>query len=180
MIDRILLILKSKNLTASKFADEIGVQRSGISHIFSGRNNPSLELIQKILKRYPDVNPDWLIAGNGVMSKLPDLFNMGDALLVKEDNTLSKERKAGNATYDLKNTDVISESDVIEKPEVKISEVSPLNEVGQAVQETLINPKQETRTTEKQVRTIKIIKEVEKVIIFYTDNTFSCYTPEKS
>ena len=60
MNNRIQLILKTKDISASKFADEIGVQRSSISHILSGRNNPSLDFIQKILKRFPDINSDWI------------------------------------------------------------------------------------------------------------------------
>ena len=55
--------MKLNNLTASAFADEIGVQRSSMSHILSGRNKPSLELIQKVLSRFPKVSADWLIAG---------------------------------------------------------------------------------------------------------------------
>ena len=70
MIDRIQLILKSKNLSPSQFADEIQVQRSSISHILSGRNKPSLDFIMKILTTYPEVNADWLIFGKGQMVKL--------------------------------------------------------------------------------------------------------------
>jgi len=67
MIDRIQLILKSKNLSSSQFADEIQVQRSSISHILSGRNKPSLDFIMKILSAYSEVNADWLIFGKGQM-----------------------------------------------------------------------------------------------------------------
>jgi len=67
MKDRISKFLKAENIPASKFADEIGVQRSSISHILAGRNNPSLELIQKILNRFDHLNPDWLILGKGEM-----------------------------------------------------------------------------------------------------------------
>lgn len=63
MVDRILELLKSKNMTPSQFADEIGIQRSGMSHLLSGRNKPSLEFIMKILKRYPEVTADWLLYG---------------------------------------------------------------------------------------------------------------------
>ncbi len=69
MINRILLILKTQNLSSSQFADEIGVQRSSISHILSGRNNPSLEFVTKILKRFPEINSDWMIFGKGSMYK---------------------------------------------------------------------------------------------------------------
>lgn len=61
--DRIKTIIKVNQLTSSAFADEIGVQRSSVSHILSGRNNPSLEFIQKTLHRFPKVNAEWLISG---------------------------------------------------------------------------------------------------------------------
>ncbi len=65
MVDRILEVLKVKQLSPSQFAEEIGVQRSNISHLISGRNKPSLEFIQKIIKRFPDINPDYLLSGEG-------------------------------------------------------------------------------------------------------------------
>ena len=65
MKTRIEQILTEYNLTPSKFADELGIQRSGMSHILSGRNNPSLDLIQKILKRFPEINADWILTGKG-------------------------------------------------------------------------------------------------------------------
>ena len=63
MIERILELLKDKNFTPSQFADEIGIQRSGMSHLISGRNKPSLEFIMKVLKRFPDVKADYLLYG---------------------------------------------------------------------------------------------------------------------
>lgn len=67
MKDRLLKIIKQYNLTSTRFADELGVQRSGISHILSGRNQPSYDFIVKLMKQYPEINPDWLIMGNGTM-----------------------------------------------------------------------------------------------------------------
>ena len=63
LIDRFKYLMKLNNLTASAFADEIGVQRSSVSHILSGRNKPSLEFIQKVIHHFPKVSADWLIAG---------------------------------------------------------------------------------------------------------------------
>jgi len=67
MKDRLLKIIKHYNLTSTRFADEIGVQRSGISHILSGRNQPSYDFIVKLMKQYPEINPDWLIMDKGTM-----------------------------------------------------------------------------------------------------------------
>ena len=67
MINRINLILRAKNITARQFAEEIGVQPSGMSHIMSGRNNPSLEFVAKVLRRYPEIDANWLLLGRGEM-----------------------------------------------------------------------------------------------------------------
>lgn len=67
MNDRILEILKIKELTALKFAEIMNVQASSISHITSGRNKPSFDFIAKLLEKFPDINPDWLILGEGEM-----------------------------------------------------------------------------------------------------------------
>jgi len=69
MKDRLVKFLQSESLTASKFADEIGVQRSSVSHILSGRNNPSYEFIIKTLHRFPKLNAEWLLMGSGDMYK---------------------------------------------------------------------------------------------------------------
>lgn len=65
--DRISYLIKINQLTASSFAQKIGVQPSSISHIISGRNKPSLDVIQKILNGFPKVDASWLI--NGERSK---------------------------------------------------------------------------------------------------------------
>ena len=69
MKSRIEKIIKEYNLTSSIFADEIKIQRAQISHILSGRNNASLDIIQKILLRFPRVNSEWLMLGIGKMFK---------------------------------------------------------------------------------------------------------------
>jgi len=67
MKERLMEFLKSHNMTSTRLADEIGVQRSSISHILSGRNKPSYDFIHKFLQYYKDINPKWLILGEGMM-----------------------------------------------------------------------------------------------------------------
>ena len=59
--EKIKLILSRKNISPSIFADEIGVQRSSISHILAGRNKPSLDIVQKIVKRFPELGLNWIL-----------------------------------------------------------------------------------------------------------------------
>ena len=60
--------IDSEGLRSSEFADNIGVNRATISHVLSGRNKPSIDFLQKLLKAYPDLNSNWLITGIGYMS----------------------------------------------------------------------------------------------------------------
>jgi len=63
MIERFKSLLESLHLSPSEFADRIGVQRSSISHILSGRNKPSVDFLEKILAVFPDTDVNYLITG---------------------------------------------------------------------------------------------------------------------
>lgn len=66
MQERLREIMKREKLTAAQFADAIGVQRSSISHILSGRNKPGFDFINKILINFPSIDANWLITGTGM------------------------------------------------------------------------------------------------------------------
>lgn len=68
-IKRLEIILDYYSLNASSFADKIGVQRSSMSHLLSGRNKPSLDFILKIIDFFPDVDLYWILNGSGVFPK---------------------------------------------------------------------------------------------------------------
>lgn len=67
-VNRLGIVLETYEFSASAFADKIGVQRSSLSHLLSGRNRPSLDLILKIKACFPELNLDWLIQGKGDIS----------------------------------------------------------------------------------------------------------------
>lgn len=68
MKDRIAHIIRAKNLTAAEFAIRLGIQPSNISHLLSGRNNPSLDFVRKLKETFPEYNLDWIIFGSGPMT----------------------------------------------------------------------------------------------------------------
>ena len=133
MKDRIEKIIRDEGISSSRFADELGIQRSSISHILSGRNKPSLDVFQRILRKYPNINSDWLILGIGNMYK--------DVKIVEQ-------------------KDIFSEIGENRKQEVKISVES---------KKTPIN------TNKLEFNTEQSNREIEKIIIFYTDKTFDIY-----
>jgi transcriptional regulator with XRE-family HTH domain len=60
---RVLSIMEGKQLSKTAFASMLDISLPVLTHISSGRNKPGLEMIQKLLTRFPDLNPDWLILG---------------------------------------------------------------------------------------------------------------------
>jgi transcriptional regulator with XRE-family HTH domain len=120
MKDRILEFLRSENKSSAQFADEIGVQPSGISHILSGRNNPSLDFILKMLDKYKFISTDWLLFGRGPMYKdSPGMRSLFDepATSVKDETQAPVETAV--KVVDVKVQDdkpgVISEKKQVEK-----------------------------------------------------------------
>lgn len=136
MQDQIQKILSVEKLSSSQFADKIGVQRSSVSHVLSGRNKPGYDFIQKILVAFPEINGDWLITGAGDMYKKKspsgDLFEANNELQTIE-NVEKTQKKP--ITMNIK------------KPE-----------------------KEEGKITNG--------REIERVIVFYSDRTFREYNTE--
>ena len=69
MINRIEQLIDALGITQKDFAQQIGTSAAALSHITSGRNRPSLELVFKTLNKHPNVNSDWLLFGKGSMVK---------------------------------------------------------------------------------------------------------------
>lgn len=117
MKDRILQLMKELNLNSTKLASEIGVQRSSISHILSGRNKPSFDFIEKILRTYPEVNPKWLIIGEGdpFVSKKQTSIPFDD----KDSKKISPRELNITNKHDHNNGIGKSEKENIQTPQIK-------------------------------------------------------------
>lgn len=105
MKERLLEFLKNENKTSAQLADEIGVQASGISHILSGRNNPSLDFVLKMLEKYQFLSTDWLLFGTGSMykdSKMQSLFD-DDTENNRDNNEIRTKREEISTATDYQN-----------------------------------------------------------------------------
>lgn len=95
-VRRLEKVMNYYGLSASAFADKIGVQRSTISHLLTGRNKPSLEFVLKVVKSFPEVNLYWLLNGKGsfpaVQKETAPLHPAGPALS-SESSSKSKSIK---------------------------------------------------------------------------------------
>jgi len=156
MEERIRKFMEYKGISPSELADTIGVQRSNVTHVLKNRNKPSFQFIEKMLQVYPDLNAKWLLLGTGPMVEAS----------VKS-----------RTLFDQLTEPVIAQSPAQETPEVKptINEPAPVE-----TKEIISAPP----TTEKKIADNIIQdqffspeKPVERLIVFFKDQTFKVYYP---
>ena len=114
MKDRILQFLKAENKSSAQLAEEIGVQPSGISHILSGRNKPSLDFVIKMLEKYKFLSTEWLLFGKGTMYREPEMQQLfEDSLNISAvDDKISEEIRETVKKNEKKDTLVTDNEDV--------------------------------------------------------------------
>ena len=112
IVSRIEEVRKNHQLTAASFATKIGVQRSAISHILSGRNKPSLEFLMKIHDSFDEVNLEWLILGKpsplsknleipANHSEINQLTSVLDNILPESKGDISNESESAEAPKEI-------------------------------------------------------------------------------
>jgi len=92
-IKRLEYLLEYHTLSASSFADKIGVQRSSISHLLSGRNKPSLDFIMKIMEEFPTVDLYWLLEGKGNFLKINNTASINQEIPEENRSLLATTEK---------------------------------------------------------------------------------------
>ena len=101
MNNRLQQFLELENITPARLADTLGVQRSGLSHILSGRNKPGYEFLTKLLHKFPHINSEWLLLGKGKPYKEMMGENGGSSSLPSAGNSRfgSRENSMGTSSY---------------------------------------------------------------------------------
>lgn len=146
MKDRIQQIIDREGITPSRFAEIIGIQRSAMSHILSGRNNPSLDVLTKVLQKFDYINTDWLLFGKGNMLKV-ERSSQHTSLL--DENAVFPSIVQGDPEY--------SNLEELRKPSLQMQPV---------VKERIV-----LKETPQKI--------VSKILIFYSDNTYDTFVPER-
>ena len=153
--ERVELLLHFKNLSPSQFAEEIGVQRSGVSHILSGRNKPSLDFVKKIVERFPDVSYNWIIEGSG------ELQENNGVLPIEKDSSVNQNVDEWNDTN-----------------------VNTKKESGESRYDTSVNVRpgensfsKDTSVTTSEISSEGTKKKIKQIIVFYSDGSFESFHP---
>jgi transcriptional regulator with XRE-family HTH domain len=140
--------MENENLTSAKFADRLQINRANISHILNGRNNPSLDVVTKILSGMPYINTEWLINGSGQMYK--DGFDI---------DSIPKEHDLFNQSPTITSKE---KEPAIKPEEVEINKP----EKGSQIADSKIIDVQKNYD-----------KKITQIIIYYNDNTFETFMP---
>lgn len=164
MKERLIQLLDLEQISPSKFADVIGVQRSSVSHVISGRNNPSFDFIQKTLRSFPGLNAEWLILGEGTMYEQMGRAASGNLFEPPLDHVMP-----------------ISPDDIpVQGADLDLTEESQGLEQPENAQGTTLEPSlNQEDTTEKSAKSDIKEGKVIQVMVFYDDNTFRTYAPSK-
>lgn len=126
MKERISDFLRSENKTSAQFAEEIGVQPSGISHILSGRNKPSLDFVVRMLETYPSLSFEWLLFGKGQMYRektLTELFYSENRPETDQNETSTDSADKGKIMQETKETSLFDREGPIRKDHLKIDRI---------------------------------------------------------
>jgi len=149
-IKRLEIILDYYSLNASSFADKIGVQRSSLSHLLSGRNKPSLDFILKILAVFPDVDLYWILNGQGTFPKGTENQQMDFTAKVEQQEVapISKNKE-------------VAAADLFSENQIQTPIIQPT--APKAINHNRIDDHED--------------EAIDKIVIFYTNGTFKSYRP---
>ena len=162
MIDRIKQIMEYYQMAPASFAEQIGINRSNLTHLFSGRNQPSLDLAKKILHSYPEIKTEWLIMGVGEMMR----SNEEKELNIKIQN--EKKNYIEQNEPDLFTTE--------QQPKVEELPTPPLPDYNVISAESPVaypNIVREQICDSREVEKTEL--KVAKIVFFYSDNSFEVF-----
>lgn len=152
MNTRLKQFLAAENISQSQFADTIKVVRASVSHVLSGRNNPSYEFMRAIMLSYPQLNMEWLMLGKGKMYK-----DAAPAPLPEQEQALPAS--------DLLFTDFDLDDTQSTVPESNISVTPPATEAHTQTLSDINTLKEVAQTIVKQ-------RNVSRIIIMFDDGTY--------
>lgn len=173
-------MLDRENLRPGQLAERLDVNPASISHILKGRNKPGIEFLQKILRAFPKLNPDWLLldsaqyerdGASGSSTAAPAGYSSG--IPGGPGGVGSSGQSAGATTSAPRSTGASATS---ANPTLFGSAVGsgpfPTAPNGQPIPTSAGSGPASAPAAAPAAG-----KEVKRVIVLYTDNTFESYTP---
>lgn len=167
---RVQKIINYSELSSSEFADEIGVQRSNISHVLSGRNKPSLDFLIKIKDRFPEIQWEWLIEGKGAM-----IFSENEAASTPSSYSL-EESKINDDEPIITGLFSIPSQETEENTKQEEIKSEILEPIQYNIVENTPEISENKNTSEAETPTEKD-NSIKKIVFFYENGKFEVFEP---
>lgn len=171
MKDRLAEFLQQENLTAVKFAEIMEVQPSSISHLLSGRNKPNFDFISRILLRFPNLNPDWFINGNGGIYKSNPQAQDVDITNVIQSNIPVMRSVSEENRGNLQENSLFESMQSIDSND-KTEEITSVN--IQRQKESITEGRKAPAEPDNMIPE-RHPKTISRIVIFYSDGSFDEY-----
>lgn len=130
MKDRIASIINKEGVTNAQFADKIGISASSLSHILSGRNQPSLDVFTKIHDAYPAIRLQWLLEGVGEVYESEGALDVGGENGILADGgspdgegLFAPRPEVAPSVAAQRRPEFVQEVKIVEKPVARITEI---------------------------------------------------------
>lgn len=147
--DRINTIMEREMLSQAAFAEKLEINRATLNHILRGRNNPGVQIIEKLISSFPKYNVEWIISGKGEILKTPylqpDLFQIEPS---------EEEQGVPNESFSIKLLEITQK----------------LSNLSESMQNLSATIKEEQNANKKSERRIS------KIYVYYSDNSFEVFT----
>ena len=175
---RVISIMEDENMNATQFAEAIGIQRAAMSHLMKGRNNPSADVLYKIIERFDTINARWLLSGKGSMRN--ESHNIKISSSENDLNTNYGNNEPDLFNQSQHNTQMPSSSSDYSFTEENIRKEAYIKDEKSSRNEVEV-PDNVSKIIEKEVVIYKErpVKTIDKLLIFYSDNTYETFIPEK-
>ena len=168
---RVQKIINYSELSSSEFADEIGVQRSNISHVLSGRNKPSLDFLMKIKDRFPEIQWEWLIEGKGAMIFSENEAASTPSSYLLEESKINDDEPIITGLFSIPSQEM-DENTKQEEEKSETSEPIQYNNIVENTPEISENKSiPEVETPSEKGNSIK------KIVFFYENGKFEVFEP---
>ncbi len=167
MKDRIRQIMESQHMTQQVFADFIGLAPATLSSIYNERTRPTLSVVEAIKKKIPNISTDWLMFGSGEM-------------YVASPASSTSPASAGSMFS--ANDGGTNGAQIVQNPMLDFDQSqSPTPQQGPQAPYYINSVKSTPSSIERTE--VKIIdkpqRKVKEIRVFYDDQTWETFVPEK-
>lgn len=144
--------MESQHLSQKAFAQSTGISEGTLSGMLNDRTRPTLQIVESIHNRFPNISLEWLLYGNGPMEKPASGAKAGEGLGNEPSNVQGaiSQQPASSTLFGAQ-------------------QAARISSVGQTVGNA---PKEIVKYIDKPARKITEIR------VFYDDQTWESFSPK--